>query len=69
MDITTGATFPAALFKRAKTRVNQKINLPCDTKQHIREITINNGCNPHISIYCVRYEVEVLFSNEICSVD
>ena len=48
MDITTGATFPAALFKRAKTRVNQKINFPRDIKGRIHEIVINNGWNTRI---------------------
>ena len=35
-NLTDGSIFPAALIKRAKTRVNQKINFPRDTKQRIR---------------------------------
>ena len=42
MNLTDGATFPKGLIKRAKTRVNQKIQFPHDTKQHIRESAINN---------------------------
>ena len=48
MNLTDGATFPAALTKPAKTRINQKIKFLRDTKRRIREISINNGWNTHI---------------------
>ena len=35
MNLTYGATSPAALIKRAKYRLNQKMNLPRDTKRRI----------------------------------
>ena len=48
MNLTNGATFPTSLFKRARSRINQKIKSPRDTKRCIREIVINNGCNKQI---------------------
>ena len=42
MNLTDGATFLIPLIKHAKTRVNQKINFPRDTKRHIQEIAIKN---------------------------
>ena len=36
MNWTDGATFMTALIKFAKTRVNQKINFPHETKQRIQ---------------------------------
>ena len=44
MNLTSGATFPESLIKRAKTRIN-KNNFPRDTEQRIRQIEINNGWN------------------------
>ena len=40
MNLTDGTTFPKVLIKREKSKFNQNINLPRDTKQHIHEITI-----------------------------
>ena len=48
MNLTDGANFPTPMIKRAKTRVNQKINLPCDAKRRIQEIAINNSWNTQI---------------------
>ena len=48
MNLTDGATFPTTLIKRVKNRVNQKINLPCDTKRRIRETAINNVWNTQL---------------------
>ena len=31
MNLTNGATFPTSLFKRARSRINQKIKSPRDT--------------------------------------
>ena len=45
MNLTDGATFLTALIKHAKSRFNQKIKFPCDTKRRKQEITINNGWN------------------------
>ena len=38
MDLTDGATFPMALTKQSKSRSNQKIKFPCDTKQYIQKM-------------------------------
>ena len=43
MNLTDGATFPTALIKREKSIFN--FENPCDTKQRILIILINNGCN------------------------
>ena len=48
MNLTGGETFPTPLIKLAKTRFNQKIKFPLDTRLHIREIALNNDCNTHI---------------------
>ena len=32
MNLTGGATFPTDMIKHADTKVNLKINFPCDTK-------------------------------------
>ena len=48
MNLTDFATFPVDLIKRGKTKFNQKINFPCDTKQRVWEIAINNSWNTHI---------------------
>ena len=40
MNLTYGVNFPTALIKRAKTRVNQKINFQSDTKRRIQVILI-----------------------------
>ena len=42
MNLTDGATFPAALIKHTKSRFNQKIKVPHYTKLRIRIIVINN---------------------------
>ena len=36
MKLTDGAIFTTALIKRAKSRVNQKVNFPHDTNQCMR---------------------------------
>ena len=48
MNLTDGETFLTALIKCAKSRFNQKINFPCDTKRCIRYIEINNVCNTQV---------------------
>ena len=47
MNLADGTTFITPLIKGAKTGVNQKRKFPLDTKQHIREIAINNGWNTY----------------------
>ena len=39
-NLSDGATFPTALIKRAKKKVNQNIKFLRDTKQYIRKISI-----------------------------
>ena len=46
--LTDGATFTMPLIKCAKTRVNQKIKFPCNTKRCIQAILINKYCNTSI---------------------
>ena len=48
MNLTDGATFLMALIKRAKSRFNQKIKFPRNTKQRICETEIKNGWNPQV---------------------
>ena len=43
MNLTDVETFPQAPIKRAKTRVNKKLNFLHDTKRCIWLIAINNG--------------------------
>ena len=47
MNLTDVATFLVDLVKRAKYIFDHLKKNPCDTKRHIREIAINNGCNTH----------------------
>ena len=61
MNLTSDATFPPSLIKRAKTRVNLK-KLRRDTKQRIREIAIKNGWNTHIFQILHEIREEKLFS-------
>ena len=43
MNLADGVTFPPALIKRAKIRINQINNFPYDTNQCIFTIIIYNG--------------------------
>ena len=68
MNLTYGATFTTAMIKRAKYIFNQKINFPRDTKQHIREIVINNGWNTQIvQILCEKRDGHFLFKVNLLS--
>ena len=51
MNLSDDDTFPSALIKRAKIRINQKINLTRDTTRRISTIVMNNGWNMQISRY------------------
>ena len=53
MTLTDGANFPMLLIKRKKTRVNQRIKFPRDTRRRIQEIAINNGWKTQI-VYILR---------------
>ena len=69
MNLTDGATFPASMIKCEKTRVNQKINFPCDTKRRIREISLNNGWNTQIvQILCELCDGDFLFGVKVFSI-
>ena len=48
MNLSDDDTFPSALIKRAKIRINQKIKFLHDTKHRVCTIAINNGWNNHI---------------------
>ena len=41
-------TLPNSLINHTKNIINQKNNYPCDTKQIVLNIEINNGWNTHI---------------------
>ena len=63
MNLTDVTTFPTALIKYAKTIFNIIIKFPCDTRRHIGNILIKNGCvgTQILSRYCVRNVAESLF--------
>ena len=69
MNLTDGATFPTTLIKRVKNRVNQKINLPCDTKRRIRETAINNVWNTQLVQILREKRDKTIFSKKHLSVD
>ena len=48
MNLADDTTFSMALIKRVKSRFNQKIKSPYDTKGRIWKISINNGWNTQI---------------------
>ena len=51
-----------------KTRVNQKINFPCETKRRMQEIAIKNGWNTHIvQILCEIRDGNFIFKGNFLS--
>ena len=63
MNLTQGATFLMDLIISTKNRVNQKTVFQRDTNQHIREITISNGCNTQIvHILCEMCDGNFIFN-------
>ena len=68
MNLNDGGTVLTDLIKRAKIRVNKKINSPRDTRQLIREIVINNGWNKQIVKMLRKIRDEILFLKKNCSV-
>ena len=69
MSLTDSATFPTALIKYEKSRINQKIKFPRDTKQVIRKIAIKNGWNTRIvQIMCEKCDSTFLFKVNVLSI-
>ena len=54
------AIFPPALIKHETLRLNQKSNLPRDTKQRIHTIVTINGWNTHF-VHILRKECDGKF--------
>ena len=68
MNLTDGVTFPVPLIKHVKTRFNQKIKFPRDTKRRIQKIVINIGWNTHmVHILCEIRDGKFLFKGKFLS--
>ena len=56
-----------SLLNCEKNRVNKQINNPCETKQHIQDIAINNSWNIFVQILRDIRDGKIIFKENFLS--